>query len=478
MKLIDIYLKEGFNERTIHFSKNVNIIHSKQNSSGKTTLLRFILYALGYQIPSTRKISFSQCDVDITIQDSKDNLKKITRARNSIEFNENGKIDTFILPGDEYKVHSIIFECSNNNILNNILGAYYLDQEKGWTLLNRGTVIGKIHFNIEELIYGLGDKDYEGIQRKLEKLEDKIEKYNNIHSISLYRDKVMQETGSLPVENYQEITMAKLDALRVQEDELEDELKRINKSLQHNNKIKRFINDMKLMIQDENGKKIHVTDKNIVGLNDSIQFLISRKNYVILELKDVLKEIKKFNTINIKENQQLEFFDDKSVIKTLNRSLANIPLDSISIDTQLKKLTKEKKKLKKESTDSLSANYYTSMIAKTFLNYAKQLDVATDNMSESYIFTSNLRELSGAVLHKLAFAFRLAYIKAIEKYTGQQYPIILDSPYGKEVDKKNVDKMMDILKRDFSDHQIIIASIYKYDFPNANIIEIKDRLIM
>ena len=120
MKLIDIYLKEGFNERTIHFSKNVNIIHSKQNSSGKTTLLRFILYALGYQIPSTRKISFSQCDVDITIQDSKDNLKKITRARNSIEFNENGKIDTFILPGDEYKVHSIIFECSNNNILNNI----------------------------------------------------------------------------------------------------------------------------------------------------------------------------------------------------------------------------------------------------------------------------------------------------------------------------------------------------------------------
>lgn len=478
MKLIDIHLKEGFNERTIHFSKNVNVIHSKQNSSGKTTLLRFILYALGYQIPSTRKISFPQCDVDITIHDSKDNLKKITRAQNWIEFDQKGKIDTFILPGDEDKAHSIIFECSNNNILNNILGAYYLDQEKGWTLLNRGTVIGKIHFSIEELIYGLGNKDYEGIQKKLEKLEDKIEKYKNIHSISLYREKVMQETGSLPVENYQEITMAKLDALRVQEDELEDEVKRINRSLKHNNKIKRFINDMKLIVKDGSGKEIPVTDKNIVGLNDSIQFLISRKNYVTVELSDVKNEIKKFNAINVRENQQVEFFDDQSVIKALNRSLANIPLDSIFIDNQLKELAKEKKKLKKQLTDSLSANQYTSMIAKTFLNYAKQLDVATDNMSESYIFTSNLRELSGAVLHKLAFAFRLAYIKAIEKYTGQQYPIILDSPYGKEVDKKNVDKMMDILKRDFSDHQIIIASIYKYDFPNANIIEIKDRLIM
>ena len=37
--------------------------------------------------------------------------------------------------------------------------------------------------------------------------------------------------------------------------------------------------------------------------------------------------------------------------------------------------------------------------------------------------------------------------------------------------------MMDILKRDFSKNQIIIASIYKYDFPNSSIIEIKDRLI-
>ena len=37
--------------------------------------------------------------------------------------------------------------------------------------------------------------------------------------------------------------------------------------------------------------------------------------------------------------------------------------------------------------------------------------------------------------------------------------------------------MMNILKRDFSDHQIIIASIFKYDFPQFNIIEIYNYLI-
>ena len=56
-------------------------------------------------------------------------------------------------------------------------------------------------------------------------------------------------------------------------------------------------------------------------------------------------------------------------------------------------------------------------------------------------------------------------------------PIILDSPSGKEIDQANVSLMMELLKRDFSDHQLIIASIFKYDFDEVNTIEIKERLI-
>lgn len=37
--------------------------------------------------------------------------------------------------------------------------------------------------------------------------------------------------------------------------------------------------------------------------------------------------------------------------------------------------------------------------------------------------------------------------------------------------------MMEILKRDFSENQIIIASIFDYDFDNINKIEIFDRLL-
>ena len=115
---------------------------------------------------------------------------------------------------------------------------------------------------------------------------------------------------------------------------------------------------------------------------------------------------------------------------------------------------------------------------KNVVAYAMELGVgSSENIASKYLFKSNLKELSGAVLHKLVFAFKLGYIKEIEKHLGIKLPIILDSPRGKEVDEKNVSLMIRILKRDFKENQIIIASIYEYDFDKIKKIEIKDKLI-
>ena len=39
-----------------------------------------------------------------------------------------------------------------------------------------------------------------------------------------------------------------------------------------------------------------------------------------------------------------------------------------------------------------------------------------------------------------------------------------------------VEKMLKIVQRDFSDHQLIVASIYDYDLRDKKTIEFKDRL--
>ena len=65
-------------------------------------------------------------------------------------------------------------------------------------------------------------------------------------------------------------------------------------------------------------------------------------------------------------------------------------------------------------------------------------------------------------------------VEGFPEYIG--LPIILDSPSGREVSEENVRKMMEILKRDFSNHLIIIASIHDFGYANK-VIEIKETLM-
>lgn len=124
--------------------------------------------------------------------------------------------------------------------------------------------------------------------------------------------------------------------------------------------------------------------------------------------------------------------------------------------------------------DTITERY--DLITKILFDYNSSNYSEAEQMTWKYLFTSNLKELSGAVLHKTVFSFRLAYIIEIEKVLGIKLPILLDSPKGKEVDDSNISKMMQILQRDFPDNQIIIASIYHY-VSNEHVITLEGQLL-
>ena len=60
MKIISLNLQDGLSAGSYDFD-NLTVITSQHNKSGKTTLLRCLLYALGYPIPSMRGLSFVKC---------------------------------------------------------------------------------------------------------------------------------------------------------------------------------------------------------------------------------------------------------------------------------------------------------------------------------------------------------------------------------------------------------------------------------
>lgn len=475
-----IRIKEGLFERTFNFSDDVNLIFSKENSKGKTTLLRFILYSLGYNIPNTKNIRFDRCEVVSRILVNK--VGEITLSRYSdayIEATVANDKKTYILPDQLHDLHKIIFGTENTDVLNNILGAIYTDQEKGWTLLNRGTTIGSIRFNIEELIRGLSDCDCSDLISKEIQLSKELSKYRQVASIAKYREKIIAESGTLVSDSYSVESDAVIAQLMMQQKALQCELKRIDKSISDNKRVRQYVADMKLIIQLPDGTIFPVTSESIVGLSDTIDFLITKRKITSTDLRSVMHQLANVQKKQSSEAEQLSFFQSESMLDIFDRHISSVPINAIAINKEVKRLEKTLSTIRKEISRKTQSNTdVVNSLYQNMIKYATELGVGnSESINSSYLFTSNLKELSGAVLHKTVFAFRLAYIIEIEKYLHIKLPIILDSPSGKEVDQSNIQLMMNILKRDFSANQIIIASIFKYDFDSLNLIELRNRLI-
>jgi hypothetical protein len=480
MIIRSIHIKEGMFYRKINFTPKVNLVHSLKNSTGKTTLLRLILYSLGYNIPNTRKIKFERCEVESVIDTETSGAIILLRtAADYIVATINGNRNTFVLPEQQHQLHALIFGTDNKDILDNLLGAFYLDQEKGWTLLNRGVVIGSIRFNIEALIRGLSGRDCTDLLNMEIRLLRELEKYRQISSVAKYQEKIEKESDYIAIDPYSEKLENELEQLSMEKKLIKKELRRLDHAISDNKNFKKFISEMKLLVKTSEGKTIPVTSENIVGYNDNIDYLMTKHKLVSAKLSAVLDNIKEIELHHEKEAQQLAFWESESFTETFDRNISKISINPVSVIREINRLENKLTNIRTSISNRTRVNNnIVSEMHEAVVKYAVELGIGNDGtMAPSYLFTSNLKELTGAVLHKTVFAFRLAYILMIEGVLRIKLPIILDSPRGKEIDKENAQLMMNILKRDFSDNQIIIASIFEYDFDEVNRIEINNQLL-
>ena len=479
MRFVSLRVKEGMFERVFDFSESVNLIHSNENTRGKTTLLRFMLYSIGYPIPNTRNIRFEICEVESVVECHLGTVTLYRNSQYSIDFVLNGESTTYILPAEQYVLQGKLFNTDNQNILNNILGSFYLDQEKGWTLLNRGKVIGSISFNIEELIRGLSDRNCDYLLEQQKRLESEKKKYKHLLSISQFRDEILEEQGDLIGDDFDTKEESRIDALLMEKQETISELKRINASIKNNKSFINFISSMHIYVRSRTGEEILVSTDNIVDYKDFSEMLEARKKVIAQRLSKLNRQLEFREKEKKIENEQLSFLTGPNMLEIAGQKIARLPLDAVAIQRIIDNIDKQLQEIRQKITDSTKFNNtIVDALYETVNKYADELNLTKEKQfREIYIFTNNLKELSGATLHKTVFAFRLAYIIAIEKALGIKLPIILDSPSGKEVDQNNISIMLNILKRDFSDHQIIIASIFEYDFDVYKRIEIISRLI-
>ena len=475
MIIQSLTITEGKKTKTYKFSPHANLVHSDDNTVGKTTLLRLMLYALGYQIPNTKNMKFEKCITQVVLT-SNGKTFHIKRENEYLLVDDETSTEYYILPTELNQFHAVVFGTDNNDVLNNLLGTFYMDQEKGWTLLNRGKVIGSISFSIDKLILGLSERDYQKLQSELQLLEREVKKYQQMRDIAQYQREIYEEKGDIVHDTYDETLQRDLSVYMFDVEALRKELKQITDTIADNTSIRKFIEKMSLWVKAPDGTKIPVNEDTIIGLDDNNDFLISRKHLLTSQIAKLEQKIENLRSMIYYQSQQPT---TETLIESFDKNLSQIAIDAKAVTSILNELIERQTEVRRQLTElAKNNNDILEQMYSDILSYGVELGL-TQYMSSGigFVFTRNLKELTGATLMKMVFAFKMSYIRAVDRVLNIKLPLILDSPSGKELDQYNIQKLMDIINRDFSENQVIIASIYHYKIDNLTTIEMGRRVV-
>ena len=475
MKIKKVIIQWKDAKREFIFDDKINLIYSKDNSKGKTTLLRAILYGFGYNIPATDGIKTFD-DFYILIEYTKNSqVYKIERHGDIIYFCIKDEKITYVMPEQINELHAEIFDINDIMILNNLLAIFYIDQEKGWTLLNRGIIIVKNRFNIEDFISALSEKDVTSINDEIKKIEDEIRKYRTLKTIAEYKSENMIEETTSYTKNQDNELYSKINLLKMRAVEVKKDIKDVNIILLDNKKIVEYLERLDIYVKISEENSIKLSKSNILNYNENQIFYETRKRELEITLAKINNEISKIeNEIN---NRNL-LFNVKTVADEVDEMLQTVNINEKQIDKIIGQLTRRKQKLVEELHAVLSNNNkYLVSIYETIEKYAKELEFdkyIKDN--QNFVLTNQLKGKTGRILTQMAFTFKIAYVLEIKRKYGLILPLIIDSPRTSELTDDNSTAMLKILERDFGEHQVIFASVYKFEKITKKVIEMKENL--
>lgn len=440
----------------------VLITSENENSKGKTTLIRFILYALGYKITQTDGMSIYDYKTTLEI-DYKGKKYFFVRNRDEqylLDKDKNEKYKGKVNKEDYIPMINILLGIKNDYIADSLLGCFYIDQDRGWTLLNRGTCIGMYKFNIEEFFINLDEKiDIEKnfIENKM--LNTDIKKVNSLLNIlkdnSIYNNEIVESSKEV-LELISNLENEKNSLEQIQHIK-KREIRNLKSLLSQNEEFVKKIEDMNIIIEYK-GENIIVDKYKLKGYSFNNDILKMRKTELEIELKKLEKEIeklkaqiKKIRKTNHQENSSQYLKRVFNLIKTSGLTIEELELLKSSSNSQMKK---NNNIIRNEISDNIDEFWE---ILYPILN---NFELGKEYLKKEIILIDKLIGISGTQLHQLSLAFKIALNKLIEKRLDIKLPFIVDSPKGSETSDKISDIMLQSIYNQLPNHQIIISSAF------------------
>lgn len=464
MKINEFSFQYGIKERrVVRFKNHFNLVFSDENTKGKTTLLRMLLYALGFSVPDMKGIDFADLNYSIKGFDCEGNSFEFERIicadGYKCHFVTSQSDDLFIAETNErVPLHSHLFKNLNQAVQDNILGVFYIDQEKGWNLLNRGKVIGNNRFGIEELLCGLQGTDISKIKYDIAKTQKEIEQYQKLFSFAEFAQGVQEAQGQYETWDANQHDMHECAVIDIRIKNLSVELEQLKELRKDNSTLLDMIDGLNLVVRTSSEEELLVTRDNLVGFKENLAYLLMRIDI----LKHKIASLKRARASLVEKMPMLHDASD-NLLNTYRSRIHGLELNQVLIHEAIVSLRRQSMELRSELR-RLAHNHWANQASCHVIDYLDKLRAIHNyKYSNNAILTNDLAPYSGAELSKRVLAFRFALLKCIKQASGIALPIIIDSPYSKEIDGENFRRMLSILKNEFCEHQIIIASIHKED---------------
>lgn len=482
MRIIKVILSCGLWEKTTIDFTNRTLICSDDNSSGKTSLVRFILYSLGFEIPSTKGLQMKKFDTEVYLELNSKVYSIVTgpNMHGYKIFNFSNKSEMYL--SNVLELHSFIFDIKNKRLIQNILGVFYIDQEHGLMNWNKGTVIGDNVFKIRDFLVGVSNIDLSKEYGTLGELKKEREKYM---AFSQFKQKTSDHRREYNIKKTEKDELLKLENkksyLKYNAADISRKIIEFENMLKDNKSISDFVHNMKILIKrNKDETPFILKQSDILNLEESNDWLEAN----ILELKEKVLELKEeIAAIDFKISKKKTLFDDfvSSTIDEVAKKTNEIQITDGQISSVIDsiKVKIDAIEIKIEETIKSESAKNIKFIVNKVDKYVKLL-LPTDRISydsiEQLLFLKRNDKYSGRILSHLSYAFHLAYISLIRECFGTKLPIIIDSPTGKEMTIENFEKVLRIIDEEFEEHNLIIASIYKYDSPSLKKIQLIDKL--
>lgn len=472
------------------FSNNINVITSEGTTVGKSSLIKSIYYALGFEIkqfPHGWNFKTMRFRLDVRIEEStysivRDNsLFYVSDKEGALTLKEYSEwLQQKLSVNMMLKLRNSSTNELSSVYATEILTPFYLDQDKSWNgyiFKNTSDSLGRysnIPLDILEYVLGISNKEI--LEKETEKRINQKEaneinsKVNVLNSLQIeYAEKTeMKSPSPYDIDSLKETFNNHLRQLSRISNEISTKKNKIL-SLKANQDINSQDNVELEKIMNINKKTYKEVELECVHCHSKLTL---EQSLTRLKLKNNLLEIQNMLDINIKENEKLQLnievlqseieelgsryvtltrqkkeiqdilslqkFIDLESKRLANEEflqvIDNLNIDKVGIEELIKNLAKEIRALKKNQKERKTeiSKRYTEILSDINLRFG------STKLSEVDFF--NFKEIKGSGMdnNKTLLALYITYMRLIAEYGIYTIPFGIDSFVKNEIDDKTV----------------------------------------